>query len=496
MKSKNISKSKFISGIQCEKLLWFQFYRKDLAEEPDEQTQFIFDQGHLIGEMVQSLFQGGVLVEDDHEHIKEAIDTTRRMIDEGDMTLFEAAAEHGRYLARADVIKRVNANTNEWDMFEVKSGTHDDKEVYLQDLALQKLIFDGAGYPIRNAHLVVINNQYVRKGELEVDKLFKITDQTKTVVEIAKKYPPLMKRFLDVVDTDKEPMVSISKSRCTSPYECPFMNTCWKDVPEDSVFTLAHDRDQIANKAFAKGILKIGDIPEGTKLNPRQKRQVLAARTGQPFFNPKGIQSFLKALEYPLYFLDFETYNPLIPPYDGLRPYQMIPFQYSLHVLEKPDGELKHFEFLASGQEDPRPLFVESMLENIGTKGSVVVYSAFEQSRIKSLAEWLPKRALALGKLLPRIRDLSVPFRNQDIYYPDFLGSYSIKAVLPVLVPDMSYDDLEIGEGGAAALAYVKLTQSDLPRKEREQIRKALLVYCGQDTLAMVKLVEVLKSVR
>lgn len=162
--------------------------------------------------------------------------------------------------------------------------------------------------------------------------------------------------------------------------------------------------------------------------------------------------------------------------------------------MDKPDGELKHHEFLAGGQEDPRTPFVESLLDHIGTTGSVVVYSPFEQSRLKKLAEWLAKKAPEIRAIIKRIRDLSVPFRNQDIYYPGFLGSYSIKAVLPVLVPEMSYDNLEIGEGGAASLAYVKLTNPGLPKPEREQIRKALLTYCGQDTLAMVRLLEILKN--
>lgn len=491
---KTISKSRFISGLQCEKMLWLDTYHRELAEETDDQTQFIFDQGHVIGELAQTLFPGGALIAEDHLHIAEAVEATRKAAAKGAMVLYEAGAEHDRYRARADILKRVAEGKDEWDMYEVKSGTHEDKEVYLNDLAVQKMIFDGAGYPIRKSFLVTINTDYVRKGPIEIEKLFRITDQTKIINSICKTLPPLMKRMLEVVDSPKEPQIPISKWRCNSPYGCAFMDHCWKNIPDDSVFTLSNDRVRVANALFEQGIVKIADIPDSTKLNPKQRRQVQTARTGEPYIDQQRIRSFLNTLEYPLYYLDFETYNPLIPPYDGLKPFQQIPFQFSLHIQEKADGELKHYEYLADGQEDPRPPFMEALQKYIGIKGSVVVYSAFEQSRLNKLAEWLPKKEAGIRSIIKRIRDLSVPFRNQDVYYPGFLGSYSIKAVLPVLVPDMSYEGLEIGEGGAASLAYVKLTDPKLPKKEREQIRKNLLEYCGQDTLAMVKLVEVLRK--
>jgi hypothetical protein len=265
-------------------------------------------------------------------------------------------------------------------------------------------------------------------------------------------------------------------------------------MPKDSIFTLANDRKKIADNLFPKGIVKIADIPDDAPLSIKQRRQVEVARTRKPYWDTGEIEEFLKDLEYPLYFLDFETYCPAIPPYDGLRPYRQIPFQYSLHVLTKPNGELNHYEFLADGQGDPRELFMDELLKVLGEKGSVVVYSSFEQSRLNDLAEWYPRYATDVLAVNKRISDLTVPFRNQDILYPGFLGSYSIKAVLPVLVPDMSYDNLEIGEGGAASMAYVKLIDPQVPQAEKEKIRKDLLVYCGQDTLAMVRLVEVLRD--
>ena len=494
MALKNISKSRFIAGLQCEKRLWLELHKRDLMNETTESKQFIFDQGHEIGELAQKLFPGGVLIDEEYFKTAEAVKSTEKAIQSGASCIYEATAQFGRYLARADILKRVHDGKNEWDILEVKSGSHEDKQVYLDDLAIQKMIFEGAGFVIRNTHLITIDTDYVRQGDIEINKLFLITDQTKAVSDICKNLPAKMKRFLEVADTFKEPRISISNLRCYSPYDCPFIDYCWKGMPVDSIFTLANDRKKIADNLFPKGIVKIADIPDDAPLSIKQRRQVEVARTGKPFWDTGEIEEFLKDLEYPLCFLDFETYCPAIPPYDGLRPYRQIPFQYSLHILTKPNGELNHHEFLADGQCDPREFFMDELLKVIGEKGSVVVHSSFEQSRLNDLAEWYSRYASDVRAINKRISDLTVPFRNQDVLYPEFLGSYSIKAVLPVLVPDMSYDNLEIGEGGAASMAYVKLMKPDVSDADKKKIRKDLLDYCGQDTLAMVKLVEILKS--
>ena len=494
MANKNISKSRFIAGLQCEKRLWLEIHRRELAGETDEQTLFIFDRGHIIGEMVQTLFPEGVLISEDHLHMAQSIEATQRAVQKGESVIFEAGAKFGRFVARADILKRVEDGGEEWDIMEVKSGSDEEKEVYLNDLAIQTLIFEGAGYKIRKACLVTINTDYVRDGPIDVKKLFIITDQTKTVRNIYKNFPAIMEKFLTVVDSEQEPKVAISNQRCYKPYTCSFADYCWKGVPEDSVFTLAYDRKKLAPNLYSKGIVKIADIPEDLPLSIKQIRQIQAAKTGKPYWNLKGVESFLNSLEYPLYFLDFETYCPLIPPYDGIRPYRNIPFQFSMHHLEKPGGELKQFEFLSDGKEDPRPIFMEALLKDIGKNGSIVVYSGYEAQRLNDMAGWFPQYAPAIRAINKRMRDLLVPFRNRDVVYPGFLGSASIKAVLPVLVPGMGYDSLEIGEGGAASLAYEKLLDPKVPKAEKDKIRKDLLVYCGQDTLAMVKLVEVLKE--
>ena len=253
-------------------------------------------------------------------------------------------------------------------------------------------------------------------------------------------------------------------------------------------------RKDYAFDLYHRGIVKVVDMPKEIKLSERQKRQVEVARTGKPFWNEKAVKNYLKTLVYPLSFLDFEAFTTVVPAYHGMQPYHYYPCQFSLHILDKPEGKLRHFEFLAEANADPRPAFSQALAERIPDKGSVITYSPYEKNMLLHTAEFLPSYRAPFNQIIKRMSDLAVIFQKRDVVFPGFNGSASIKAVLPVLVPTMSYDNLEIGEGGAACDAFVRLMDPDMPKKEREKIRKALLTYCGQDTMAMVKLLEVLKK--
>lgn len=494
MASKNISKSKFIAGLQCEKRLWLEIHDRGLADEIDEQTQGIFDQGHEVGELAQTLYPGGVLIGEDHLHIPEAVKATEKAVKEGASDIYEATAIHDRYLARTDILHRVEPGANNWDIIEVKSSTKV-KDEYLYDMAIQKYIFEGAGYHIRKTILCHINNQYVRQGKVALNEFFILSDETGQVNSLLKNITQLTERFLKIADSPKTPEIPIG-DRCFSPYDCPFIGHCWKDIPKDSVFTLINGRE-LPEKLYKQGIIKIADIPKTVSLSPKQRRQVEVAQSGKPYWNQAVVTEFLEQLEYPIHFLDFEGYNPAIPPYDGISPFQQTPFQFSVHIQEAPGSKLVHHEFLPTGPGDPRESLVEKLLSFIGPNGSIVVYFAtYETGIINNLAELFPKQKKSLNSLIARFRDLIVPFKSKEVLYPGFLGSASLKAVLPILVPEMTYEGMNIGEGGAASMAYVKLIDPEVSNVEKEKIRKDLLAYCGQDTLAMVKLVEVLKDKR
>ena len=490
-KKPTISKSRFVAGLQCEKRLWLEVHHYDWKDEVGASTQAIFDQGHEVGELAQTLYPGGVLIAEDHQHIPQAIEATKKAVLNGADAIYEAAVLHGRLLARADILSRVKAGGDEWDMIEVKSST-EAKDVHLWDLAIQRHIFENEGYKIRRSILCLINNQYVRKGGIEPKKLFALDDVTSDVALKVKNIGKQVEKFLAVVDQSESPVVPIG-GRCSDPYGCPFMGHCWKDVPDDSVFSLANDRKHLAETLYQNGTVRVGDISDSEPLSVKQRRQVEAARTGKPYWDIPAVQSFLEELEYPLCYLDFEGFNPAIPPYDGSWPFQKIPFQFSLHVVDKLGAKPAHYEFLADGVGDSRRPFAEALLKAMPKKGSVVVYNAgYEGTVLRETGDFLPDLAKGLAVVAARIKDLIIPFRNYDVVMPEFYGSYSIKHVLPVLVPGMTYEGMEIGEGGAASSAFIQLTDPALPKSEREKIRKNLLIYCGQDTLAMVKVMDVL----
>ena len=240
------------------------------------------------------------------------------------------------------------------------------------------------------------------------------------------------------------------------------------------------------------GIESIREIPDDFDLTEIQRRAATCVQTGKPWFSPE-LGEALNGLKYPLYFVDFETVNPAIPRFAGMRPYDQLPFQWSAHVLRKPGTELEHYEFLATDASDPRREFISSLCHALGESGSIVVYSSFESQRLSDIAVWLPQYAERINAIQTRLFDL-LPVVREHVYHPAFAGSYSIKSVLPALVPEMSYDGMVVANGQDAGLAWESLVSGSSDCSERERIRKALLDYCGQDTLAMVRLLHRLQS--
>jgi hypothetical protein len=237
------------------------------------------------------------------------------------------------------------------------------------------------------------------------------------------------------------------------------------------------------------GVESIRDIPSDFPLNERQRRACTSVQTGQPWFSPE-LKEELCGLKYPLHFMDFETVNPAIPRFPGMRPYDQIPFQWSVHVQRKPGTEPEHFEFLATDTNDPRREFITSLCSALGERGSIVVYhQPFEEQRLSELAAWLPEFAGRIKKIQRRLWDLLPVVRNH-VYHPAFAGSFSLKEVLPALVPDMTYEGMVVAGGQDAGLAWESLIRGSLDRDEHQRIRRALLEYCGQDTLALIKLIE------
>ncbi|OGS00516.1 MAG: hypothetical protein A3G41_06660 [Elusimicrobia bacterium RIFCSPLOWO2_12_FULL_59_9] len=487
-----LSKSQYLRGLQCRKSLWLYRNRKDLLPETPPSLQMIFDQGHEVGKLAWKRFPEGVLIEADHLHPEDALQATAAAAKSGANVLYEAAALFDRVLIRADILARNDAQT--WDMVEVKSSA-DIKDVYLHDLAIQRHVLEGAGFPIGKTFLMHINTDYVRLGGIDAGSFFTLRDLTEEIKGLIKSVPEKVRLFQATAALDSAPEIDIGP-HCSAPYDCEFTGHCWRHIPGYSVYDVVRISGAKVAALRGLGILEIKDIPDGFALSDAQRLQVLVEKSGRPHVDAPEIAGLLNELEYPLHFLDFETVNPAIPPYDGLRPFQQIPFQASLHLLMSPGAPLQHMDFLGDGKADPREGLAAWLAGAIGAAGAVIAYNAaFEGRCLKDLAQAFPARGPALESIQARLWDIAAPFRKGLYVHPGFRGSWSMKSVLPALAPGMSYANLAIADGAQAQSAYLRMMRGDLSQEAAQETRRALREYCGQDTLGMVEILRRLEEI-
>lgn len=489
-----LTKSKVLTGLQCEKALYLTIHEPKLASPVDASQQALFDQGNLVGVEAQKQFPGGVLIDVPRWELTKAIQLTADAIKGGANTIYEGTFSHNGVLVRVDILHRKSAK-KPWHIVEVKSSTAP-RDEHLMDLAIQSWVLTGAGIEHDKAKLMHVNNQCAFP---DLADLFTIQDCTDDIEPLLKDVPKRVKALQKIVSADKPPVTDIGP-HCSSPYDCGFQAHCWKakKIPEVSVLDLPGS----AAKKWAlydQGILRLDDPRiELDDYTGTQRKMLDAALTGKRWIDKKGLARFSKELEWPLYFLDFETIGYAIPRYDGTRPYQQVPFQFSVHVQAKKGEKLDHGEFLHADSSDPRKDLVDALLKACGTKGSVISYNkGFEEGRIKELAKTFPRQSKSLLALCERLVDPLPTFRAH-VYDPGFLGSFSIKAVAPALIGDrFSYEGMVIGDGGAAGLGFQEMIAEDTSAKRKTELRKALLAYCEQDTVAMVELVNwMLEQVR
>lgn len=483
-----ISKSTFIRGCQCHKSLYMHKHHDDLRDPLSEAKEAIFASGTSIGELAQDLFPGGADVRAAYGNdIKGAIAHTATLMAGNAEVIYEAAFSCNNLLAYVDILVK---DGDSWKIFEVKGSTKI-SDTYLWDCAFQYHLLTLCGVPISDVSVVHLNNKYVRQGALDIQTLFKTQSVFEEVKAIQGDIEESIRLQFDVLKAESIPDIDIGL-HCHSPYDCDFMGHCWKHVPEDSVFDVSRLRSDKKMALYNSGILSIKDIPDTFKLNKGQKMQVDGIKHNYSHLDRQAVKEFVKGIHYPLYFMDFETMMPAIPMFDKSRPYQQIPFQYSLHYIESKGKEPVHKEFLGDTIEgkDPREDFILRLLADTEKPGQILVYNEnFEKSRLRELAKDFPLYNIEIQRLIDRIVDLMVPFQKKHIYKPEMKGSYSIKRVLPAMIDNISYEGLEIGDGGTAMRAFEQLFYV----KDAEVIEKArqdLLEYCKLDTYAMVLLLE------
>jgi len=487
MFTKRISKSQFMMGLQCLKRLWLYNYRRDLKPPLSPEQQKLFDEGHAIGALARDYYPGGTLVDADFRRLPAAIKMTAELAEGGAEIIFEGAFVFANILARCDILKRNKDGT--WDLIEAKGSTAV-KEEHLRDVAVQRYVLEGSGLKIKKVFLMHVDKTFVKAGPIDPRKFFALEDITKETAALLPGVGGDLERFMEALGSAEAPEPGIGR-HCSDPYDCEFRGHCWKGIPEHSIYDIPRLSWEKKNTLKAMGILLFRNVPDSFDLSEGQKAALKVEKSGEAFLDKKKLAKFLKKIKYPLYHIDFETVMPGIPLYDGSRPYQQVPFQVSLHVQAGPGAEPGHFEYLGDGKNDPRPGLISFLLKNIGPEGTLLAYNAsFEAKRIEELARDFPKSGPALTALLPRFEDLMTPFLERAYVHPACHGGFSLKKILPALIPDMTYEGLPVANGGDAQLAYFNILSGKLAAGEEDQLRKDLLVYCGQDTLAMVKILE------
>jgi predicted RecB family nuclease len=486
-----ISKSTFLRGSQCKKSLYLHWNQPELKDQVSAMQQAIFSQGTDVGKLAQQLFPGGI---DAGIYVPanyaKSIEMTSQLIRDGASVIYEAGFSVNGLHCFVDILVK---DLDGWKAYEVKSSTQV-KPVNLLDAAFQFHVMTLSGLELADVSLVVLNTAYERNGELDIHQLFKIESVYQRILQLQDKVQQDIEDFFFTLNAPVAPFTDIGP-HCSDPYDCDFHGHCWQHVPEYSIFNISRLGGDKKWDLYRMGILRFEDIPTDFNLNDSQWQQVLAELKGETHIDQDAIRKFLDGLNYPLYFLDFESFQPAAPMFDRSRSYQQIVFQYSMHVIDSETSAVKHRSFLAeSDGTDPRLPFIQRLIRDIGEHGDIIVFNrAFESARLSELAANFPEYDAAVGRIISRMKDLMVIFQQRYYYVPEMKGSYSIKQVLPAMVKGFSYDNLAIGDGGSASMAFTSsFTETD-PEKIRAT-RENLLDYCKQDTLAMVEIVKVLNQ--
>ena len=487
MAKSSLSKSTFIRGLQCEKSLYLYKHHYRLKDPTPSSLQAVFDQGNDIGILAQQLFPNGADASpENHFKMVESVEKTMNFISQGESIIYEATFQFNNVLAALDILVK---DEEGWKAYEVKSSIKV-SETYIKDAAIQYYAITNSGIDLKDISIVHINNQYIKDGELDIHQLFTIKSVYDEVLEFLPRIPNEVRRLKNVIESPEIPNVDIGH-HCSDPYDCDFKGTCWKHIPDYSVFNISGLKKDKKFDLYNQGLVTLDQIDLGkTDLNPNQVLQVQSEVNGTTHIDVEEIRNFTNGLNYPLYYLDFETIGPAVPKYNGSRPYQQLVFQYSLHIQENSTSVIEHREYLADPSQDPRVGFIEQLLEDCGTSGDILVYNiGFERGKLNDLIEVFPEYSNELGSVVNRLKDLMIPFQQKWYYTPEMKGSYSIKYVLPALVSELSYDGLPIKEGATASNTFLSMVNRTF-EGDVEETRKHLLEYCKLDTWAMVKILE------
>jgi hypothetical protein len=476
----HLSKSLYMTGLQCLKALWLHKHQPGLKDEVSPEQKSMFDFAAEVGRYAQGLFPGGILVPYGDLSHSQQLAMTQDAISNGASSIYEGAFIYDNVFIKADIL---HLGPDGWELYEVKSSTSP-KEQYLHDIAIQNYVLSGTGLPVAKACLVHLNTNYVRQGPIDVEQLFAVVDLTDKIREMQSGVSEKLSAMRAMLQNDM-PDFDISPN-CDDPQSCSFHGHCWAHIPENSVFDFRGPGRPDAFELYRKGIVRLEDVPANA-LGWRQKLQLDGLLCQKNRIDRNAVKAFLDSLWFPLCFMDFETtYMVPIPLFDGMRPYEQLPFQFSLHVIEKEGTEPVHCAYLAKDLKNPCEEFLSNLLAVIPRGACVLTWNkTFEVQRLEELAARFPEKSAEINDVVEHIRDLMVPFRDKSIYHWKQNGSYSIKNVLPALVDGYSYENLPINSGDMASAEWVKMIQ-ELDLNTKQRLYSELLDYCHLDTWAMV----------
>ena len=483
-----ISKSDFLSFIDCSSYFWFRKKKPDVVTNSNEDlfTERLKAQGQIVEIIARGLFPEAILIK---EFGIEAVKETKELLDKGNKAFFQATFEFDGLLTMTDVLIW-NDMFQAWDLYEIKASSPHEvkKDKHLIDSSFQRIVLEGAGIRVANVYLIELNRDYYLQEELDIDKLFTISEITTEVIDIEEGVKADIQAAKSLLD-QPEPKDCSCKYKGRSRH-CQIFPYLYPETPDYSVYdfnSIGTSKKRLA-ALVDSGILSISDVPEDHDLLPKHKNQRWVHVNNDVIFDKAKIRTAFESLVYPLYFLDYETLPSAIPKFKGTYPYQQVVVQYSLHILNI-DGKVEHREFLHYDNTTPIHIVSQRLRGDIGDEGSVVVWNrSFEGKCHKDLAEANPNLESFLLGLNDRIFDLMVMFKKQYYLHDDFRGKSSIKDVLPVMCPELSYSDLEISNGSLACMKYEEAIFGNIAEDEKKAILDGLLEYCKLDTWAMVRI--------
>jgi hypothetical protein len=463
-----LTKTAYLAYLKCKQEFWLSVHQPLLFAEPDTlEYEHLRQQGYAVQQLVKQL-----------ERFKPSDST---VVD------FERAFQTFDRYARSDIVVTDKA-TGAVNIYEIKSSASV-KDDHYDDVAFQKMVAESSGSTVDRCFVITLNGDYIRQGDIDPEQLFTVTDVTEQIderLDVTNRQANEAAAYLDSV-----PVPSLVDYCMDKKLDCRFIRLNFPGLPDYTVFDILFLKHDKRRELLAQSIIDITDVPDNFPLSPKQRLQIEVARSGEPRIDREEIARRVLSWEYPLQFLDYETFSYAIPQFDGVRPFQQMCFQYSLHTIDEPGGELKHSYFLSHGENDPPRALAESLQKDLGGRiGTVFVwYEAFEKTRNTEMGEMFPEFAQFFEEVNSKTYDLMKIFSDNLYIHPEFKGRTSIKKVLPVLVPDLSYLDLGIGDGMTASISWYRAAKWDtMDAAERETIFADLLKYCELDTLAMVEI--------